>query len=178
MAARLSGADSFIATLPDGLDTFLQRPRVEQCTGPPEGSKTRAGNTFDLCLVRDVAGIRTATTFELSGGQMQRLAVYARIYLRIAGDLRRWARQSEDVHALHCASRPWLRTPTFRRTQCVSGPHGRTRYDLMIVYSHEISVTEISTDLFDRLRSLKGTKTMIFSTHRFGNLTRHADLIL
>ncbi|KAG1874098.1 P-loop containing nucleoside triphosphate hydrolase protein [Suillus tomentosus] len=34
------------------------------------------------------------------------------------------------------------------------------------------------SDLFENLRKLKGTKTMIFSTHRFGNLTRHADLIL
>uniref|UniRef100_A0A0W0G9X5 Putative P-loop containing nucleoside triphosphate hydrolase protein n=1 Tax=Moniliophthora roreri TaxID=221103 RepID=A0A0W0G9X5_MONRR len=33
-------------------------------------------------------------------------------------------------------------------------------------------------DLFERLRRLRGQKTMIFSTHRFGNLTRHADLIL
>ncbi|KAI0250321.1 P-loop containing nucleoside triphosphate hydrolase protein [Lactifluus subvellereus] len=33
-------------------------------------------------------------------------------------------------------------------------------------------------DLFSRLRELRGNKTMIFSTHRFGSLTRHADLIL
>ncbi|KAI0297906.1 HlyB/MsbA family ABC transporter [Russula brevipes] len=33
-------------------------------------------------------------------------------------------------------------------------------------------------DLFSRLRELRGNKTMIFSTHRFGNLTRHADIIL
>ncbi|KAG1759101.1 P-loop containing nucleoside triphosphate hydrolase protein [Suillus occidentalis] len=33
-------------------------------------------------------------------------------------------------------------------------------------------------DLFERLRKLRGNKTMIFSTHRFGNLTRHADIIL
>jgi ABC-type multidrug transport system fused ATPase/permease subunit len=33
-------------------------------------------------------------------------------------------------------------------------------------------------DLFERLRKLRGNKTMIFSTHRFGTLTRHADLIL
>ncbi|KAJ8595027.1 P-loop containing nucleoside triphosphate hydrolase protein [Rhizopogon salebrosus TDB-379] len=33
-------------------------------------------------------------------------------------------------------------------------------------------------DLFERLRELRGSKTMIFSSHRFGNLTRHADLIL
>ncbi|KAJ7583265.1 P-loop containing nucleoside triphosphate hydrolase protein [Mycena floridula] len=33
-------------------------------------------------------------------------------------------------------------------------------------------------DLFERLRQLRGNKTMFFSSHRFGNLTRHADLIL
>ncbi|TFY76338.1 hypothetical protein EWM64_g7675 [Hericium alpestre] len=33
-------------------------------------------------------------------------------------------------------------------------------------------------DLFGRLRELRGSKTMVFSTHRFGNLTRHADVIL
>ena len=34
------------------------------------------------------------------------------------------------------------------------------------------------SDLFNRLRELRGNKTMVFSSHRFGNLTRHADLIL
>jgi len=33
-------------------------------------------------------------------------------------------------------------------------------------------------DLFKRLRELRGNKTMLFSSHRFGSLTRHADLIL
>jgi len=33
-------------------------------------------------------------------------------------------------------------------------------------------------DLFERLRHLRGNKTMVFSSHRFGNLTRHADLVL
>ncbi|KAH8799497.1 P-loop containing nucleoside triphosphate hydrolase protein [Flagelloscypha sp. PMI_526] len=33
-------------------------------------------------------------------------------------------------------------------------------------------------DLFQRLKKLRGNKSMIFSSHRFGNLTRHADLIL
>lgn len=33
-------------------------------------------------------------------------------------------------------------------------------------------------DLFETLREWRGEKTLIFSTHRFGNLTRHADLIL
>ena len=34
------------------------------------------------------------------------------------------------------------------------------------------------TELFDRLRELRGNKTMVFSSHRFGQLTRYADLIL
>ncbi|KIK49058.1 hypothetical protein CY34DRAFT_797443, partial [Suillus luteus UH-Slu-Lm8-n1] len=33
-------------------------------------------------------------------------------------------------------------------------------------------------ELFETLREWRGEKTLIFSTHRFGNLTRHADLIL
>jgi len=33
-------------------------------------------------------------------------------------------------------------------------------------------------DLFQRLRALKGEKTMMFSSHRFGHLTKHADVIL
>ncbi|CAE6431870.1 unnamed protein product [Rhizoctonia solani] len=33
-------------------------------------------------------------------------------------------------------------------------------------------------EMFERLRQLRGGKTMIFVTHRFGHLTRHADLIL
>ncbi|KIK60401.1 hypothetical protein GYMLUDRAFT_225945 [Collybiopsis luxurians FD-317 M1] len=33
-------------------------------------------------------------------------------------------------------------------------------------------------DLFERLRLLRGQKTMLFSSHRFGKLTRNADIIL
>ncbi|CAE6506346.1 unnamed protein product [Rhizoctonia solani] len=32
--------------------------------------------------------------------------------------------------------------------------------------------------LFERLRNLRGEKTMVFGTHRFGHLTKHADLII
>ncbi|KAG1825438.1 P-loop containing nucleoside triphosphate hydrolase protein [Suillus subaureus] len=44
--------------------------------------------------------------------------------------------------------------------------------------SASLDPTAEHADLFERLRKLRGNKTMIFSTHRFGNLTRHADLIL
>src|SRR5260221_2553782 len=48
-----------------------------------------------------------------------------------------------------------------------------------MLVSHDINTqTFIHLDLFSRLRELRGNKTMIFSTHRFGNLARHADLIL
>jgi energy-coupling factor transporter ATP-binding protein EcfA2 len=33
-------------------------------------------------------------------------------------------------------------------------------------------------ELFRRLRGAREGKTMIFITHRFGHLTKHADLIL
>lgn len=32
--------------------------------------------------------------------------------------------------------------------------------------------------LFERLRAMRTGKTVIFVTHRFGHLTKHADLIL
>ena len=33
-------------------------------------------------------------------------------------------------------------------------------------------------ELFERLRSMRQGKTTVFVTHRFGHLTKHADLIL
>ena len=33
-------------------------------------------------------------------------------------------------------------------------------------------------ELFTRLRRQRGGKTVVFITHRFGHLTKHADLIL
>jgi energy-coupling factor transporter ATP-binding protein EcfA2 len=39
-------------------------------------------------------------------------------------------------------------------------------------------LTDNRLDLFTRIRKLKGEKTMIFSSHRFGQLTRPADIIL
>jgi energy-coupling factor transporter ATP-binding protein EcfA2 len=52
--------------------------------------------------------------------------------------------------------------------------HGVSPYRPIISSNHRSR----SADLFERLRQLRGNKTMIFSSHRFGNLTRHADLIL
>ena len=33
-------------------------------------------------------------------------------------------------------------------------------------------------ELFEKLRAVRPGKTMVFVTHRFGHLTKHADLVL
>ncbi len=61
--------------------------------------------------------------------------------------------------------------------------HGKQGLGVMCDHNGKVT-TDIAkwrlpkSDLFDQLRRLIGNKIMVFSTHRFGNLTRHADLIL
>lgn len=79
-AARLGGADEFIDRLPDGFDTFLERPVNDIYSGIPEGTKQLFGRPVDFSRVRGMGGMRSSTTTTLSGGQMQRLAVYVYIF--------------------------------------------------------------------------------------------------
>ena len=73
-AARLGGASELIARLPDGLDTYLERPVSEEY----HGLDTEKKKLFK----EKVAGDMDETIKqELSGGQMQRLAV-ARTFMR------------------------------------------------------------------------------------------------
>ena len=74
-AARLGGAHTFIEKLKDGYDTFLTEPLRESYMGPREGSRNQYGRVFDTTKVREAAGMKLSTDQELSGGQMQRLAV-------------------------------------------------------------------------------------------------------
>ncbi|RPD56250.1 HlyB/MsbA family ABC transporter [Lentinus tigrinus ALCF2SS1-7] len=141
-AARLGGAESFIEKLSDGFETYLERPALEYSGGPTEGSKSLSGKPFDVTAVRDCAGMKTTTKTELSGGQMQRLAV----------------------------SRTFMRSIVREEASEVG---------LLLFDEPSASLDPAAEhDLFDRLRELRGNKTMVFSSHRFGNLTRHADLIL
>ncbi|KZW02375.1 P-loop containing nucleoside triphosphate hydrolase protein [Exidia glandulosa HHB12029] len=56
---------------------------------------------------------------------------------------------------------------------------GKDRIGLLLFDEPSASLDpEAEYKLFDTLRTLRGNKSMIFSSHRFGNLTRHADLIL
>lgn len=74
-AARLGGAAEFIDRLPDGFNTFLERPVNDFYSGIPEGTKQLFGRTVDFSRVRGMGGMRSSTTTTLSGGEMQRLAV-------------------------------------------------------------------------------------------------------
>ena len=75
MAARMGGAEALIEKLPKGFDTYLKRATFEMSEGPKEGNQTSSGKTFDVCAVQHAAGHLIMSDLELSGGQMQRLAV-------------------------------------------------------------------------------------------------------
>ncbi|KAI0770936.1 P-loop containing nucleoside triphosphate hydrolase protein [Trametes elegans] len=141
LAARLGGADAFVEKLPDGYDTYLDRPVRDFYSGLPEGTTALFGRKVDFGAVQAAGGMRAAQTHLLSGGQMQRLAV-ARTFMRSV--------VPEDA-----------------------------KVGLMLFDEPSASLDPAAEhELFDRLRELRGSKTLLFSSHRFGNLTRHADLIL
>ncbi|KAF8268191.1 HlyB/MsbA family ABC transporter [Lactarius quietus] len=136
-AVRLGGASELVARLPNGLDTYLERP-VHDNYG---GLTVEQRKLFNQKVVDGPAGyLDDSTKQELSGGQMQRLAV----------------------------ARTFMRSSTMEQ-----------EVGLLLFDEPSASLDPTAEhDLFSRLRKLRGNKTMIFSTHRFGSLTRHADLIL
>ncbi|KAG6864837.1 hypothetical protein C0991_006861 [Blastosporella zonata] len=139
-AAHLGGAEEFIERLPEGFETYLDRPVRDYYSALPEGTTTLFGRAVDYGRIRSVGKMEATSSKSLSGGQMQRIAL----------------------------SRTFMRS-------LVSQP----RVGLLLFDEPSASLDpKAEHDLFERLRNLRGNKTMIFSSHRFGNLTRHADLIL
>ncbi|KAF9456687.1 P-loop containing nucleoside triphosphate hydrolase protein [Collybia nuda] len=139
-AARLGGAEEFIERLPDGFDTYLERPVKDYYSALPEGTTSLFGRPVDYGGIRHVGGMESSTNKTLSGGQMQRIAL-SRTFMR------------------SLVSQPSVGLLLFDEPSASLDPTAEH-------------------DLFERLRQLRGNKTMVFSSHRFGNLTRHADLIL
>jgi hypothetical protein len=156
-AAQLGGASELIAHLPDGFDTYLERPVRDLFSGLPDGATDLFGRKFDHGRLRRY--VDTPTDHDLSGGQMQRLAV-ARTFMR--------SLSTEQGVGLLLFDEPSASLdPT--------AEHGA----IYPTFFHSLTFEmRFYLDLFSRLRAMRGNKTMIFSTHRFGNLTRHADLIL
>ncbi|KAI0791831.1 P-loop containing nucleoside triphosphate hydrolase protein [Abortiporus biennis] len=141
LAARLGGSEEYIERLPEGIDTYLEKPVTDHYNALPEGTQRLFGKSVDYSAVRRVSGMSATKSTGLSGGQMQRLAV-SRTFMRSV--------VSED-----------------------------STVGLLLFDEPSASLDPTAEhDLFRRLRHLKGNKTMLFSSHRFGNLTRHADLIL
>jgi ABC-type transporter Mla maintaining outer membrane lipid asymmetry ATPase subunit MlaF len=148
-----------VSRLPDGLDTYLERPVRDLYGGLPDGASVFGGKV-DNDHMRGVMG--TPTDNALSGGEMQRIAV-ARTFMRSVSEEKKVGlllfdepSASLDPRAEHGISFP------------LCHPCSEMLMGLFLSVA----------DLFTRLRELRGKKTMIFSTHRFGDLTRHADLIL
>jgi len=74
-AARLGGAESFVDRLPEGFDTYLDRPVRDYYSGIPDGAKSLFGRPVNFGAVgQAMGGVRSDSVY-LSGGQMQRLAV-------------------------------------------------------------------------------------------------------
>lgn len=75
LAAKLGGAEEFIERLPEGIDTYLERPVNDYYSGLPEGTRTLFGRPVDFTTMRRMGGMSAKNNHTLSGGQMQRLAV-------------------------------------------------------------------------------------------------------
>ncbi|KAG2050161.1 P-loop containing nucleoside triphosphate hydrolase protein [Suillus hirtellus] len=83
-AARLGGAEEFIDDLPDGFDTYINRP-LQDYHSDIEGIRRRNESLVDFSLARRVGNIRATPYIGLSGGQMQRLAVSLRAPAKVEG---------------------------------------------------------------------------------------------
>jgi ABC-type uncharacterized transport system ATPase subunit len=151
-----------MSRLPNGLDTYLERPVRDHYAGLPDGAAVFGGKV-DNGHLRGIMG--TPTDKALSGGEMQRIAV-ARTFMRSGSE--------EQKVGLLLFDEPSASLDT-------TAEHGMI-HSLTFFHSENADGTlwffAAVADLFSRLQGLRGQKTMIFSTHRFGDLTRHADIIM
>ncbi|KAF8198977.1 P-loop containing nucleoside triphosphate hydrolase protein [Pholiota molesta] len=148
-AAQLGGADAFITRLPEAYDTYLEPPVRDYYSAMPEGMH-EDGRVVDFTAVRAAAGIaQTQSEGGATGGVGSRGLS--------GGQMQRIA-----------LSRTFMRSVVSDQS-----------VGLLLFDEPSASLDPTAEhDLFERLRKLRGNKTMVFSSHRFGNLTRHADRIL
>ncbi|EEB97262.1 hypothetical protein MPER_03461 [Moniliophthora perniciosa FA553] len=74
-AATLGGAAEFIEKLSDQYDTYLKRPVGDVYSTLPEGTKTIFGRPVNYRGIRGIGNMKGNETTNLSGGQMQRIAL-------------------------------------------------------------------------------------------------------
>ncbi|KAG6816268.1 hypothetical protein H0H87_007349 [Tephrocybe sp. NHM501043] len=80
-AAALGGAEEFIERLPDGFDTYLDRPVRDFYSALPEGTTSLFGRPVDYGRLRSIGKMEASSAKSLSGGQMQRIAL-SRTFMR------------------------------------------------------------------------------------------------
>ena len=166
-AARLGGASQFVERLQEKYDTYLDRPVRDYFSGMPEGTRTLFGRQIDFAGVRGAGGMASRTGGPaLSGGEMQRLAVSRTFMRSVVGEDARVGLLLFDEPSASL-------DPTAEHGACGFGVRLGA-----VAWREADAWLCVCADLFGRLRELRGNKTMVFSSHRFGNLTRHADLIL
>ncbi|KAH8120695.1 P-loop containing nucleoside triphosphate hydrolase protein [Phellopilus nigrolimitatus] len=83
-AAKAGGAYEFVNKLPDGFDTYLDRPVSDYYSALPEGTTSLFGRAVDHSRVRRMGHMGASESSQLSGGQMQRLAV-SRTFMKSLG---------------------------------------------------------------------------------------------
>ncbi|KAG1797107.1 P-loop containing nucleoside triphosphate hydrolase protein [Suillus plorans] len=148
-AARLGGAEDFIDELPDGFDTYLNRVVDDYHGDLPEGTTKLFGHPADSSSRNVIGGVHVTGA---PGIQISR------------GQAQRLA-----------ISRTFMRSLVSETSESSAG---------MMLFDEPSASLDPTAEhgalsyLFEHLRKLRGNKTMIFSTHRFGNLTQYADLIL
>jgi len=90
-AAELGGASSFIEILPEKYDTYLERPVQDHYSAQPQDMTNLFGRPVDFKRLRNaIGGISSspdgsggvAGNRGISGGQMQRIALWVILLLR------------------------------------------------------------------------------------------------
>ena len=121
-AARLGGAEEFVDRLPDGFESFIDRPVQDYYSDLPEGTKTLFGRPVDYSRIRGVGNMQATNSTSLSGGQMQRLALYV-IVLSIM-DCDWFCNKVSNFHAVcRCGTQGW--PPLVWWTKCLPGSYCR-----------------------------------------------------
>ena len=85
-AARLGGAEEFVDKMPDGFDSYLERPVNDIYSNLPAGTSKLFGRPVSHSKIRKLSGKRAGRGLAegknaLSGGQMQRVAL-SRVFMR------------------------------------------------------------------------------------------------
>ena len=75
-AAQAGGAYDFIHKRAGGFESYLNRPVQDYYSAMPDGTTTLFGRPVDHSRVRKAGRMGISESTQLSGGQMQRLAVY------------------------------------------------------------------------------------------------------